>query len=162
MVIIMLCISLLILLALVVVNIIREIRKRNDSRMSFRESLNLVDLPVLTFYNNGKRINLLLDTGSTHSHINSSILKSLDYEKTNGEVSLTGMEGNSTIVSFCKMIITYNDRKFEEEFGITDLEETFNIVKQESGVQIHGILGNKFFEKYKYVIDFKNFTAYLK
>ena len=35
-------------------------------------------------------------------------------------------------------------------------------VKEETGVTIHGILGNTFFEKYGFVIDFKDFIAYAK
>ena len=60
------------------------------------------------------------------------------------------------------MSVTYKNQVFEEEFGIADLDEAFSVVKQESGVQIHGILGSKFFERYKYVLDFKELIAYIK
>ena len=60
------------------------------------------------------------------------------------------------------MTIYYKDQKFEEEFSITDLDGAFDIIKKENGVQIHGILGSKFFEKYKYILDFKELIAYIK
>ena len=72
------------------------------------------------------------------------------------------MEGNKISNQFCKMSITYKNQIFEEEFSITDLDEAFSVVKQESGVQIHGILGSKFFEKYRYVLDFGELIAHIK
>ena len=45
---------------------------------------------------------------------------------------------------------------------ISDLDKPFNNIKKESGVTIHGILGNNFFKKYKYVLDFDKLIAYSK
>ena len=73
-----------------------------------------------------------------------------------------GIEGNKVSNQFCKMSVAYKNQVFEEEFSIADLDEAFGVVKQESGVQIHGILGSKFFERYKYVLDFKELIAYIK
>ncbi len=42
------------------------------------------------------------------------------------------------------------------------MSNAFNTLKQDTGVTIHGILGNTFFEKYGYVIDYKDFIAYAK
>ena len=60
------------------------------------------------------------------------------------------------------MIIRRKNQEFEEEFSIADLDKAFRIVREESGVQIHGILGSRFFEKYKYVLDFKDYIAYVR
>ena len=54
-------------------------RKRVD--MSFKEAMDLVDLPVITFYNNGNKFNFLLDTGATMTVIDSNVLNSLSHEK---------------------------------------------------------------------------------
>lgn len=60
------------------------------------------------------------------------------------------------------MTVTYNGIDMEDIFNVHDLDAAFGVVKQESGVQLHGILGSKFFEKYKYVIDYKDCIAYIK
>ena len=124
--------------------------------------MDLVELHVVTFYNGETELNLLLDTGSNVSYINSSIIPLLAHEKTDKEMNTIGIEGNKVSNQFCKMSVTYKNQVFEEEFSIADLDEAFGVVKQESGVQIHGILGSKFFERYKYVLDFKELTAYIK
>lgn len=152
----------LVLAIVFVANTINDIRKRNSSKISFKEAMDLVELPVVTFYNGDTKLNFLLDTGSNVSYINSSIIPLLVYEKTDKEMNTIGIEGNKVSNKFCKMAVTYKNQVFEEEFSIADLDEAFGVVKQESGVQIHGILGSKFFERYKYVLDFKELMAYIK
>lgn len=152
----------MVLVAAFIANTIDDMRKRNNSKISFKEAMDLVELPVVTFYNGDKKLNFLLDTGSNVSYINSSIIPLLDHEKTDKEMNTIGIEGNKVSNQFCKMSVTYKNQVFEEEFSIADLDEAFSVVKQESGVQIHGILGSKFFERYKYVLDFKELIAYIR
>lgn len=152
----------LVLVVAFIANTIDDMRKRNNSKISFKEAMDLVELPVVTFHNGDKKLNFLLDTGSNVSYINSSIIPLLDHEKTDKEMNTIGIEGNKVSNQFCKMSVAYKNQVFEEEFSIADLDEAFSVVKQESGVQIHGILGSKFFERYRYVLDFKELIAYIK
>ena len=152
----------LVLAIVFIANTIDDIRKRNNSKISFKEAMDLTELPVVTFYNGDKKLNFLLDTGSNVSHINSSIINLLDHTKTNQKTDTIGMEGNKVSNDICKMTIYYRNQKFEEDFIISDLNDAFDVIKQEDGVQIHGILGSKFFEKYKYILDFKELAAYIK
>lgn len=161
MVLIALCVIFLIIAVAVTSGVIAGVRKKS-SEISFREAMDLAELPVITFYNGDKKINFLLDTGSNISYLNESIVSSLVTEST-GEVSnIIGIEGNKVNCKICKMIIRRKNQEFEEEFSIADLDKAFSIVKKESGVQIHGILGSRFFEKYKYVLDFKDYIAYVR
>jgi hypothetical protein len=150
------------IVAAFVINTIEEVKRSNACKISFREAMDLVELPVITFYNNGKKFNFLLDTGSTHSHINKAVLDCFKYETTQEMLEVMGMEGNKVTNEICQITLSYKDKEFENLFSITDLEEAFNALKAESGVQVHGILGCGFFEKYKYVLDFKEMIAYSK
>lgn len=161
MVLIALCIIFLIIAVAVTFGVIAGVRKKS-SEISFREAMDLAELPVITFYNGDKKINFLLDTGSNISYLNESIVSSLVTESTGEESNIIGIEGNKVKCKICKMIIRRKNQEFEEEFSIADLDKAFSIVKKESGVQIHGILGSKFFEKYKYVLDFKDYIAYVR
>jgi predicted aspartyl protease len=155
-------ILLLVILVAITINAIEDIRKKNDSKISFRESMDLTELPVVTFYNGDKKLNFLLDTGSNVSHINSSVIHLLDHTKTDQKTDTIGMEGNKVSNDICKMAVYYRNQRFEEDFIISDLNDAFDIIKQEDGVQIHGILGSKFFEKYRYILDFGELIAYIK
>lgn len=155
------CLSIIIAIVLSEIENIK--RHGNRTTMSFREAMDLVELPVVTFYNKGQKLNFLLDTGSNISQINKSLLPLLDYTKLNDKSSdIIGIEGNRKNTESCKMTITYKGKDFINEFCIHDLDEAFAIVKAESGVQVHGILGSKFFAKYEYVLDFENLIAYYK
>lgn len=161
MVLIALCVIFLIIAVAVTSGVIAGVRKKS-SEISFREAMDLAELPVITFYNGDKKINFLLDTGSNISYLNESIVSSLVTESTGEETNIIGIEGNKVNCKICKMIIRRKNQEFEEEFSIADLDKAFSIVKKESGVQIHGILGSRFFEKYKYVLDFKDYIAYVR
>lgn len=161
MVVIIICVIILIITAAIITGILAGIKKKN-SEISFREAMDLAELPVITFYNGDRKINFLLDTGSNISYLNKSIVSSLVVESTGEESNIIGIEGNKVNCKICKMIIRRKNQKFEEEFSIADLDKAFRIVKEESGVQIHGILGSRFFEKYKYVLDFKDYIAYVR
>lgn len=161
MVLIALCVIFLIIAVAVTSGVIAGVRKKN-SEISFREAMDLAELPVITFYNGDKKINFLLDTGSNISYLNESIVSSLVTESTGEESNIIGIEGNKVNCKICKMIIRRKNQEFKEEFSIADLDKAFSIVKKESGVQIHGILGSRFFEKYRYVLDFKDYVAYVR
>lgn len=161
MVLIALCVIFLIIAVAVTSGVIAGVRKKS-SEISFREAMDLAELPVITFYNGDRKINFLLDTGSNISYLNESIVSSLVTESTGEASNIIGIEGNKVNCKICKMIIRRKNQEFEEEFSIADLDKAFSIVKKESGVQIHGILGSRFFEKYKYVLDFKDYIAYVR
>ena len=158
----MIGVLLVVIVVAMIINAIEDNRKKNESKISFRESMDLTELPVVTFYNGDKKLNFLLDTGSNVSHINSSVIHLLDHTKTDQKTDTIGMEGNKVSNDICKMTVYYRNQRFEEDFIISDLNDAFDIIKQEDGVQIHGILGSKFFEKYRYVLDFSELIAYIK
>lgn len=157
-------IMLAVVILFIIISGIEDYCKQNKRvNMSFKEAMDLVELPVVTFLNGDKKLNFLLDTGSNISQINSSVLPFLDYKKVEEKnMDVIGIEGNKVNTEFCEMTITYKGQEFVNEFCIHDLDDAFAIVREESGVQIHGILGSLFFQKYKYVFDFASLIAYTK
>lgn len=139
-----------------------NIQKREKTKISFKEAMELTELPVITFYNNDQKVNFLLDTGSNDSHITKSALSKLEYKLSGTSKSVTTMGMSEIDNPCCIMAVSNKNHEFESDFIISDLDDAFNIIKKESGVQIHGILGSKFFQKYKYVLDFEELIAYLK
>lgn len=139
-------------------------RKKSEdiNKMSFRESIDLTGIPIITFYNNDLKINMLLDTGSDLSYINKGIVEYLTAKEVEGTANVISIGGQYESLG-CRIIkFSYKDQVFEDTFYIQNLSDAFAVIKSETGVQIHGILGSKFFERYKYVLDFKNFVAYSK
>lgn len=151
-----------VLLAIIINGTKDYCKQEKRENMSFREAMDLVELPIVTFYNKDTKLNFLLDTGSDLSYINKSILPSLEYKEVNESRNIISVGGNSQSIGCCDMTVIYKNQKFIDRFYISDLDEAFEAIKAETGVQIHGILGNKFFTRYKYILDFENLIAYFK
>lgn len=151
-----------IILAVIINGIEDYCKQRKRVDMSFKEAMDLVDLPVITFYNNGNKFNFLLDTGATMSVIDSNVLSNLSYKKLSDTGTVYGMEGNSIEVSYIKASLEYKGRNYEEDFQVVDMSAAFGHIKAESGVTLSGILGSNFFKRYQYVLDFESLIAYSK
>ena len=137
-------------------------RERQIVPISFKQGFQLTELPIVSLYHEGKPFNFLLDTGSNDSIIDSNILNKMKHEMTDQQSNLYGMEGNCQVVKKCNIVLSYDGVDFPYEYLICDMKEAFGKIKAESGVTLHGIIGSKFFNTYKYVLDFESLIAYSK
>lgn len=143
--------------------IIKKIFKNNpENTMSFQASIDLAELPVVTFYQGDQKINFLLDTGSNNCVINKDFLKQIKHTKLDMETNISGLEGNRKRADICIIKMSYKDREYEFPYVIQDMSAVFSDIKQETGVTINGLLGSRFFNQFKYVLDFDELIAYSK
>lgn len=142
------------------------LQNRQYTQMSFRETLELTDLPIITFHHikdgNDIKLNFLLDTGANRSIIDNSMISSCDYEPVGSENSLCGLDGVDRVVYNVDIVLNYSGKPYEEVFQVSDMKAVFDKIKEDKGVTIHGILGNTFFNRYRYVIDFDKYVVYSK
>ena len=96
-----------ILLAVIINGVENYCKQKKRENISFREAMDLVELPIITFYNKDKKLNFLLDTGSDLSYINKSILPSLEYIEINESRNIISVGGNSQSLGCCNMTVTY-------------------------------------------------------
>lgn len=135
-------------------------KKTSYDSMSFRETMDLCELPIVTFMNNGKKLNFLLDTGASKSVIHSGALDGLTYKSLNKSGDIYGIDGKRRDASFINMSIGYKGKDYDEEFQSIDMSIPFSNLKADFGVNLHGILSSTFFQKYKYILDFDELVAY--
>ena len=134
--------------------------KHNE--ISFKAGFDLTDMPVITLYQGDKKFNFLLDTGSTDSIIDSNILKEINYKVKNTVSNLFGMEGQTKQVRSCEITLYFGNKGYTYDYLINDMSQAFGQIKDSTGVNLHGIIGSKFFNKFKYVLDFDELIAYSK
>lgn len=142
--------------------IIHKFLNIHPDAMSFQNSMDLAELPVVTFRQGDKKINFLLDTGSNNCVIDSNILKNIDHKMLNIETNILGIEGNAQKTGVCTIKMTYKDKEYEYPYVIQDMSAAFDSIKKETGVTVNGMLGSKFFNEFKYVLDFDELIAYNK
>lgn len=133
-----------------------------DTTMSFRETMDLVGLPIVTFRNGDKKFNFLLDTGASDSVINSSVLPELECTILKDKTYMYGMEGNTVESDLVFITLYYKEKQYNDTFRAINMDAAFGQLKHDFGVNVHGILSSSFFERYKYVLDFKDLIAYSK
>lgn len=131
--------------------------------ISFKDSYDLLNLPVITMYAGKKKLHFLLDTGSSNCILNAKELENMIYEKGETNVPMMGVTGEiRNCGTLATTTLSYSGLKFDIEFIVTDMTEAFQNIKKESGVQLHGILGTDFFTRYKYILDFDKLLFYKK
>lgn len=130
--------------------------------ISFRAGYDLTQLPIVTLYQGKNVLNFLLDTGSNDSIIDSNVLKDIEHTMSDEKSSLYGLEGNAQEVGKCSITLSYQGLDYPYEYIVCDMTGPFTKIKAESGVILHGLIGSKFFNTYKYVLDFESLIAYSK
>ena len=148
-----------------ILKMIRDELKKEKTKISFKESLDLVELPVITFMNNNKKLNLLIDSGSDISYLCNRVASELNFisEEEVGLNIITGIKSMDSVCNEVKLNLSFKDNNFVEKFIILpELDHQFDDIKKEKGVKIDGILGNSFLSKYKYIIDYKDLSVYMK
>lgn len=143
-----------------IINGIEDYTKVN--KLSFRETLDLTGLPIITLYQGNKKFNFLLDTGATASNIHSEVLTNLKNKELDTEGYTTGIGGQTDIMNYVEVELEYDGHTYVAEFLPVDLSVPFGEIKTSTGAVLHGILGSEFFTKYKYILDFNKLTAYHK
>lgn len=157
----------LVLVALVVIvgvvcGVIHEANKVNS--ISFMETFNLTELPIVTFFAGNTKVNFLLDTGSSNSFIASDFSDFINGSEVIDCMDLTSATGTEQVT--CRVIdtvLTYKDKDYDITLWVNEgLSSAFADLKNSKGIILHGILGSDFLSRHSYVLDFKKYTAYSK
>lgn len=152
---------LLVSIAVIVAYFVDLIRKRTSyDRMSFRESLDLTGLPVVTFKQGENKFNFVLDTGACTSVIDSRILDKIQYTPLEDKAVGYGVDGTAHNMDTVGIVLTYKDKNYSDAFRVLDMTAAFENFKKDFGVTVHGLLSSSFFERYRYVLNYNEMIAY--
>lgn len=143
-------ILLLVILIAFLINTIEDYHKRIIPFLEFKK----VEYPIVTFYQNGKPFNFLIDSGSNMSFITNKTFNSMEYEPANYTMNVEGVDNISETVEFYNIRFNFKDKIFVNAFGLKDID--FSIIKQNTGYNIDGIIGSLFLDKYGMMLDFEN------
>ena len=130
---------------------------------SFKDSERLYKLPVISMYEGEVKLNFVLDTGSTHSHLVPSILKQLYYtEKSDVDTLFYGYggPGESVKSQIVTLKLNHNFELAEGDFMVhsiieDSLDQAFSMHPR---IKVHGIIGNDFLKRNGYIIDYSDNT----
>lgn len=142
----------------------REQMKKGEAEISFKEAMDLVEVPVVTFRfpqnNKVKKLNFIIDTGASSCFIDKNVISLLDNkklaEKDDDEVvySASGLTESEVVKYYLDFY--YENSNFNAKFAVIDLSEPIAYIKETNGVTIAGMIGSDFFKQTKTKIDFES------
>lgn len=123
--------------------------------------LQLTKLPLVIVEVKSKHLCFILDTGSTCSLIDSTVVEYFkDIVAPVGDYYVSGIEGTKHKVDMIALPFTFEGQVYKPKFCVKPLLDAFKGVEEESGIQVHGLLGIDFLIENKWTIDFKELTIY--
>lgn len=120
-------------------------------------SLSRVGLPLIVT-SSKPTLCFLIDTGATHNVLFSFVYAELQHLSSvlelNNDTTLMGIDGSTKHVSQVRGTIAFEGKQSDITFSVVDATEAISMVQNESGIQIHGILGMPFLIENKWILDF--------
>lgn len=135
--------------------------------VSFEDYFKALSLPAIDFECQGETLTFIIDSGSDTCLISRSIALGLGLETRHEEIK-EGKEkvfgtGNGIAKStgeFCETELSVGDFKFNVRFYVQDFDSLSSFLKNNCGVNVHGVLGTNFLVSNNWQIDFMNKVAY--
>lgn len=129
--------------------------------VSLNSILSKLGLPLLIVKAQAKNLCFLLDTGSNINVLDKKVAEFFQLSSGTVQRQQFGIDGTLQITDVVEMTFSLEEREYKAAFSVMDLSSAFGKVEEESGIQIHGLLGCSFMEQQKWVLDFENLTLCL-
>lgn len=124
--------------------------------ISIEYTLKRTKLPIISVVIEDKKLCFILDTGSTCSLIDSSVVEYFkDIVEPIGEYFVNGIDGTKHKVDIIVIPLMIEGQIYKQKFCVSSLLEAFRDIENENGIQVHGLLGTDFLYENKCIVDFK-------
>ena len=113
-------------------------------------------LPLIITSGKLKNLCFLIDTGSTHNILFSYVYEhfSDEFKILNNTQNIMGIEGEYKETPIIEGTFNFEGKDYTSTFSVFNATNAVVQVEEETGVQIHGILGIQFLIENKWVVNF--------
>lgn len=103
-------------------------------------------LPIILVEIEDKYLCFILDTGSTCSLIDSSVVEYFkDIVEPVGDYCISGIEGTKHKVDIVALPFNFEGQIYKPKFCVRPLLDAFKSIEEENGIQVHGLIGLTFY-----------------
>lgn len=115
-----------------------------------------IGLPLILTSGKLKNICFLIDTGSTHNTLFDFVYEHFkdEFKLLDSTYRTMGIEGHYKEVPVIEATFNFEGVDYTSTFAVLDASEAIAQVQEETGVQIHGVLGVEFLMQNRWVVDF--------
>lgn len=100
-----------------------------------------------------------MDTGSTCSLIDSTVVEYFkDIVEPVGDYCISGIEGTKHKVDMIILPCNFEGQIYKPKFCVRPLLDAFKGIEDESGIQVHGLIGTDFLLENQWIVDFRTLT----
>ena len=122
---------------------------------SLSHGLQLTNLPLIVVKIANKNLCFILDTGSTCSLIDSNVVEYFkDIAESIGDYYISGIDGSRHKVDVIILPFNFEGYTYKPKLCVQPLSDAFKEIEEDSGIQVHGLLGTDFLIENKWIIDF--------
>lgn len=127
-------------------------------------SLERVGLPLIKSTDNPKNLCFLIDTGSTNDVIFDFVFEHFKnhFTITSESQNIMGIDGSFKPSIIVNADLQFDDVSYKAPLVVLEANDAISQVQEETGIQIHGVLGIPFLFKNKCLIDFDKLMIKIK
>lgn len=129
-------------------------------RAALKQNLTRIGLPLLIVKAQAKNLCFLLDTGSNINVLDKRVAEFFQLSGGTAQQRQFGIDGELRTSNIVEFSFSLEEREYKADFSVMDLSSAFGKVEEESGIQIHGLLGCSFMEQQKWVLDFEKLCLF--
>ena len=114
-------------------------------------------LPLILTSGKLENICFLIDTGSTHNVLFDFVYNHFkdEFKLLEGAYRTMGIEGHYKETPIIEATFNFEGIDYTSTFSVLDASDAIKQVQEETGVQIHGVLGVQFLIENKWIVDFE-------
>lgn len=131
------------------------------NKILLQKSLTQVGLPLILVKAQAQYLCFLLDTGSNINVLDKRVAEFFQLSGGTAQQQQFGIDGTLQTTDVVKLTFSLEEREYKADFSVMDLSSAFGKVEEESGIQIHGLLGCSFMEQQKWGLDFEKLCLFI-
>ncbi len=99
----------------------------------------------------------MIDTGSTHNSLFDFVYNHFkdEFKLLEGTYRTMGIEGHYKETPIIEATFNFEGTDYTSTFSVLEANEAISQVQDETGVQVHGVLGVQFLIENKWIVDFE-------
>lgn len=125
-------------------------------KFSIATGIQKLSMPLLDVKIGNLKLTFLIDTGATHNVIASFVYEQMKdvFVLLNDENKIMGVEGNYKKTLVVEALVNIEETSKPTKFSVVNMDNTVIQLQEETGLQLHGLLGIPFLMDNKCILDF--------
>lgn len=127
-------------------------------KYSIATGIQKLSMPLLDVKIANLKLTFLIDTGATNNVIASFVYEQIKeaFVLSDENNRIMGVEGNYMETPIVEAIVNIAENSIRTEFNVVNMDDAVIKLQNETGLQLHGLLGIPFLVDNKCILDFRN------